>query len=556
MRYEKSLFYGALILICLYLSPYYLLRGNAHVRIHDNLDSNIIWYKLMADTHTLFGNPHSIVPNIMNGLPRNSLGSEFDIYVLMFSFLSPFTAYITNQTIMRFVAFFGMFFLLKHHTLKPYSQFFPIIIGVSLCYAWLPYWPSMGLSIAGLPLALYAFMTIKNNQTKLWHWLIIGLLPFYSSFILSFIFFIACLGIWWVFDSIKNKRFHVKWLVAMTVMTLLYLIVNYRIIDEMFLQMHFISHREAFDRGHLTSEDLQRRALYYFTVGQTHVLRLTEFIVLPIIMYVLMVTTIRLKPAPLLWLLMLLNGLFCSIIAFYYSEILWQFQHHFRLIGTFNFGRIHFLEPLLWYVAFALALSFIYKTYKNGKHFVYVFLLLQLTILLSYSEENKYTFFGAPTYNQFYSTELFHEIQRYIGQDPSTYRVASIGLHPSIAQYNDFYTLDGYVASYPLSYKKQFRQIIAPELKKRPSLRRYYDHWGSRCYLFVAELGKHYMYTKTSHKQIHHLAINTAAFKKMGGHYIFSAVKIDNPSDNHLALERTFENKQSLWRIYLYKVAL
>ncbi|GGE37337.1 hypothetical protein GCM10011391_15290 [Pullulanibacillus camelliae] len=303
-------------------------------------------------------------------------------------------------------------------------------------------------------------------------------------------------------------------------------------------------------------EEVKWRAVHYFTVGQTHVLRLTEFVVLPVIIFVLLASTLKLKPAPLLWLLMLLNGLFCYIIAFYYSETLWHLQHAFPLIGTFNFGRIHFLEPLLWYVAFAISLSMIWKTYKSGKPIVYVFMLLQLAILFSYSEENKYTFFDSPTYNQFYSSKLFHSIKQYIGQDPSTYRVASIGLHPSIAQYNGFYTLDGYVVSYPLSYKKQFRQIIAPELKKRASLQRYYDHWGSRCYLFVAELGKHYMYTKNSHKQIHHLNINTTVFKKMGGKYIFSAVKIGNPSDNHLRLEKTFENKQSPWRIYLYKIAL
>ncbi|MDA6131502.1 DUF6044 family protein, partial [Escherichia coli] len=62
-----------------------------------------------------------------------------------------------------------------------------------------------------------------------------------------------------------------------------------------------------------------------------------------------------------------------------------------------------------------------------------------------------------PTVRQFYAEEQFSAIKEYIGLPQEDYRVASIGLHPAIAQYNGFYTLDSYNNFYPLTYKYQFR---------------------------------------------------------------------------------------------------
>ena len=37
----------ALLIILLYVSPLYVLGENAHILIHDNMDSNISWYKVL-----------------------------------------------------------------------------------------------------------------------------------------------------------------------------------------------------------------------------------------------------------------------------------------------------------------------------------------------------------------------------------------------------------------------------------------------------------------------------------------------------------------------------
>ena len=132
--------------------------------------------------------------------------------------------------------------------------------------------------------------------------------------------------------------------------------------------------------------------------------------------------------------------------------------------------------------------------------------------------------------------------------------MVSIGLHPAISQYNGFYTLDTYNNYYPLSYKHQFRKIIEKELDKNAQLKRYFDQWGGRCYIFVDELGKKYDYRKNSTKTIKNLELNTEVLKEMGGQYIISSVPIINADENNLDLLDVFDHKDSAWKIYLYQI--
>ena len=173
-------------------------------------------------------------------------------------------------------------------------------------------------------------------------------------------------------------------------------------------------------------------------------------------------------------------------------------------------------------------------------------------ILMGFNEEITHN--KKPSFKQFYSESLFQEIKDHIDLPQEEYRVASIGLHPAIAQFNGFYTLDSYNNFYPLTYKHQFRQIIENELAKNKNIRIYFDEWGGRCYLFTDELGKHYMFKKSSKKELKNLDLNMDAFKGLGGKYIFSALPIKNAKENGLVLDRIFTKKGSVWKIYLYRV--
>src|SRR5699024_6198214 len=170
------------------------------------------------------------------------------------------------------------------------------------------------------------------------------------------------------------------------------------------------------------------------------------------------------------------------------------------------------------------------------------------------NEEKKYSDFNMLTYNEFYSVELFDEIKDYIGKDPASYRIVNIALHPAIAQYNGFYTLDTYNNSFPLEYKHDFKKIIAPELEKSPKLENYFDTWGGRLYMFSSELGKHYRFYKTSNKTIEEYRIDTDAFEDVGGDYVLSALRMGNGAGAGLELANTFGDGPSPWRFYLCSI--
>ena len=146
------------------------------------------------------------------------------------------------------------------------------------------------------------------------------------------------------------------------------------------------------------------------------------------------------------------------------------------------------------------------------------------------------------------------QIREDIGLPQESYRVISVGLHPAIAQFNGFHTLDGYFNNYPLEYKHRFRNIIGYELEKSDELRDYFDGWGSRCYIFTEELSPSVLYTKDKNVTIHNLQLNITALHEMNCTFVLSSVNIANHVDSGLQLVDVYEQADSVWRIFLYEV--
>ena len=193
------------------------------------------------------------------------------------------------------------------------------------------------------------------------------------------------------------------------------------------------------------------------------------------------------------------------------------------------------------------------------ENFLYLLILIQIIILFSksnaiqgYFDKTKYI-----SFKQFYSVELFNQIKNEIEKPLDSFKVASIGMEPMVAQYNGFHTLDGYYTDYSKSYKQDFRKIIAKELDKSSHWRKYFDSWGARCYLFVSELdyiGKDYRlhyHSIQKDSKINNLELDIEAFKKLGGQYIFSNIEISNYKNNGLVFLKSLKKKIHL-TIFIY----
>ncbi|MGM0778735.1 MAG: DUF6044 family protein [Bacillota bacterium] len=550
---EKNLLILAGIALALFVSPLYILGENAHIRVHDNLDSNLAWYKVLAESGQLTGPIDAVIAQIMNGnLSRNAFGSEWTIIVWLYALFPTMIAYALSQTITRVFAFIGMYLLLKKHFLIG-EKWAPVTIGTALAFAFTPFWPSGMLSTLGMPLALWAFLNIRQGERSWRNVLVLTLLPLYASIVLGFFFFLSAMGVFWLRDLIRKRTWNWPFLLSIIYMTGIFFIVEYRLVYS-FLFDDEPNSRDEYFHARLTFWHCVRLAFKNFAIGHHHAATIHTLIILPIMLVALFMVLRKKdwKKEKVFMGLFFLNFALSVWYAFWFYRGWLPLTERFHVLDTFNFARYHFLRPLVVYVLFALSLKIVWSYGRLWRRLVPVFVLAQVFAASFFNEE--ILFQNKPSFKQFYAEEQFSAIKDYIGLPQEGYRVASIGLHPAIAQYNGFYSLDSYNNFYPLTYKYQFRKIIEKELEKNKTIRTYYDEWGGRCYIFTDELGKHYMFKKRTKKRLKNLELNTDAFKAMGGSYLFSSVPIDNAEDNQLRLEKVFESKSSVWKIYLYKV--
>lgn len=584
-KFARYTFAIGIVVVLLHVSPHIILGQDSYVTIHDNLDSALTYYTVLVQNQQVLKS-HSFIEQIMNGIPRQWFPTGLNITVWLFVLFKPFTAYVLNTLFVRLIAFTGIYLLLKTHFLNT-KEDAPIVWGSALCFALLPFFSVAGLTVAGQPLLLYAFLNLRHKKQKIADFLIIFIFPFYSFLHLSGVFILFGLGVLFLYDCFKDKRINMGFLLGLFILAISYVAVEYNLIYSTFLNKGIISHRTKWDLAYRSYgfKEAFIVSLVNFIFGQYHAASLHTFILIISLSTggYLCIKKIAFKEKSV----RLLSGLLAItfIISLFYGFFKWSglipLKEKFSILGTFHFDRFHWLHPLLWYLIFALVLS-ILRRIKYGKHVVVFLILCQLFYSLIFHDycSEKFQIFHSQvmanetrinvkiiankivgrqindiSYKQFFSEDVFKEIEEFINLPKKDYRIVSIGIHPSITQYNGFYTLDSYQNIYPLEYKHKFRRIIENELDKSNKWKERFDNWGSRCYVFVAELeNEGFLITKDDETKIRNLELNTNALKSMGGKYIFSAVEILNAKDNGLILSKIFERNDSPWKIYLYAV--
>jgi hypothetical protein len=360
------------------------------------------------------------------------------------------------------------------------------------------------------------------------------------------------MGIFWMVDLLRGKGWNFRFLLAIAYMTLVFMLVEYRLVYS-FLFSTEPNSRDEYFHASLPLWRSLRLTIKNYVLGHTHVMTVHGLFILPITFFAFyFVYSKKLwKQEKLFVFLFILNFLLSLWYAFWFYKGWLPLTERFHFMDTFNFARYHFLRPLVIYAGFALALKILSLQGVSWAKTAKWLAILQILLLGLFNDEIIYR--QKPTVKEFYAEELFAEIEEHIGLAQKDYRVASIGIHPAISQYNGFYTIDTYNNFYPLAYKHHFRKIIEQELEKNKTIRKYFDKWGGRCYIFTAELGKRYMFKKDSKRKLKNLQLNIDVFKELGGRYIFSALPITNAAENQLTLDKVFESKTTPWKIYLYK---
>nr|WP_232087528.1 DUF6044 family protein [Sulfurovum indicum] len=593
-------------LLLLYLLPLFIYKGDLHVLVFDNLDSNIIWFKILAESGKIFASNDTVIPNMMGGLPRSCYGSEFNIIVWLYYFFTPLQAYIINEVILHSIAFISMYIFLDKvifkNSLQP-GKYIYISIG-ALYFSTLPFWPSGGLSVPIMPLIVLSLIHIQNKQDTWKDWLLLIFLPLYSEFIIVYFFFFFLLGIYICYLFFKTGILHRRLLFALILSVTLFLLREYRLVLQMFIEHGFISNRtEYFSLVNKSFWEAYRNAHIEFINGLPHAKGIHFKILLPTSFFALL---LQLYPKKLsvrtsLILLILFFTLLYSdvftylftqkftmpvitvfllvilyikkdilsilllsqiIIAYWFGfsfyqgwEVIFQF---FPKMEMFNFSRFFFLSPFLWALIAVYSLRSILQKIHYGSLFAVLFMFIQFYIAVTEAFFNTSPKLYYLPFNKYYASSQFKQIQNFIKKPLNSYRIVSLGIDPSVSLFNGFYTLDGYIVNYPLTYKHQFRKIIATHLGKNAAHHKLFDGWGSKVYLFDNNVG--YSYKTEQDIYIHtepytNLELNTSQIYAMGGRYLLSSRKILNENLYDLYFEKVFISKDdAIWKVWLYRI--
>ena len=557
---KRPLVILGLFLTSAYLSPYLIYGQDACVLIHDFLDSNFVWSTLYISDGAFLNYSGGVIPEMLGGLDRRFFMTDWTVSHLFYATLPPYWAMVGNLYFLHLTAFIGMFVLLNRHIIGNTRRGLLLAFAAALVFAWLPHRPSAVLSIAGQPLALYVFLNFRKHEATRRDWLIVLLLPFASVFISSFFFLLLMMGAIWLYDLVRTRRATPAFFGAIIAMTGMFVLVEHRLILANFLFDNIVSHRsEMVLIAGLPFLDGLKQALHNLAHGQYHVPSL-QF---PVILTTFLLAAFLIRRGTPAFRVVLPTSLAIALFSLLYgicaTEVMQTVYSWIPPLKGFNFGRFHWLHPMLWLVLFAACASVLVSRLRFGGLLVVVLIVLQLALSVSQSHFIQESRHHGITFRQFFDEPLFARIKKNIGMAQSDYKVAAVGMHPAILQYNGFLTLGGYYTFYSLDYKHAFRRVIAPELNKNESLKSYFDDWGSRAYVFSAELGRtsgcRYGICRHPAKAIDNLALDMQAFRQLGGRYLFSVVDIGNAAQLGLNLRGIFTTAASHWRVHVYELA-
>ena len=554
-------FAGLVLIIC---------GEDSIIAVHDNLDLFIPQLQMMKDTGSFW--THDTYVPFLGGISRDALFSEFSLYTILYMIFPAYPAYVAGYLLKILIAIFSCLFLGKDFCGESYGQYKPLIWLTGFAYGILNVFPAFGISFASIPLVICLVRKIYKTPSVKWYLALFfyPMLSYFSYFGLFILAYMVAALLWlWV----RDKRFPARLLLAAAVLSLGYVIWEYRLFGMMlFGEEETI--RSSIVVGSYSFQEIIRTMLEGFTGGMFHAESLHAYLVMPVCMVYfvyLNVSYFRNKNGKGIFrdvynLLMLVLVFNSAVYGIYYWE---PFRNLVETVCPpltgWQFNRTIFFNPFVWYGAFFLALMRLYRG-KKGK--IAANALAVLAILIIVFTGSRYNDLYHTCYDQayrlvkgkagdqlsfgeFYSRELFEEAKEdigYLGQWSAAY-----GFYPATLEYNGISTLDGYLGFYAESYKDEFRKVIAPALERVEESRIYFDEWGARAYLYSGTDLSIVSTTKSYPVSDQPLYMDTDAFKALGGRYLFSRIRLTNAKEAGFTLIGTYTNESSPYTLYVYQ---
>jgi len=224
-------------IVFLYLLPLLVLGQDAYVGINDNLDAHIIWYRILTANGLIFADSFIPISEIMSA-PRLSLYNEFYLLFWIHYLFDTFPAIVINKFIIHFTALWGMYLFLKELKLSRTSVTFG-----ALFFALLPFSQFWGISIAGQPLVLYVLFKIGDKGIKFRYLIPLIIYTLYSNFYSVSFFYLTAISVYYLINFIKSNCIDWSIIIIVLLMVILSLAMEYRLIESLFFNDSYISHR-------------------------------------------------------------------------------------------------------------------------------------------------------------------------------------------------------------------------------------------------------------------------------------------------------------------------
>ena len=559
--------YMGIALFLMIVLGYVIMKGeNIYIQVHDNLDSNFVWLKMLKDNH-LFFQTNVTVP-FLGGISRNYLYSEWKAYSWLYMIFPAFIALVIGWFGKILISVAGFIFLGKL-CYKNYEKKKHIIIWCGFLYGILPNFPTCAFSFASLPFLLGVLILLFQGFR--WKYMIILLFyPLFSDFSLFGIFICGFLLVFFLLDWMVEKKPKWQMLLAIIFLSVGYIFTEWRLFYTMLFSGEATIRETFFQSSNVNILKVVKESLDVLIYGQYHCGSLHTYIVLPVCFFYTIFLNVS-YGKNCAWKSIFTDKYNWLIAWIGFNTIVYgldQFpvfhkmiSHLFPPLSGFQFARTVWFSPLLWYLAFMIALCRMKKKVwlKYGLCMLATIILclkpeiynpIYRNIVACVYETIKGREYTGISYEEFYSENLFKQIKEEIGYQEE-WSIA-FGMHPAILEYNGIATLDGYLSYYSLDYKKRFRALIEPELEIDEVNKNYFDNWGGRAYIFSNEIS--YGVQREMEKDSAMLLIDPVVFQELGGRYVFSRVEIVNISDLGLKEVGRYEKENSPYKIYVYEV--
>lgn len=559
-------------LLFLQAAVFLIFRENSYIQVHDNLDLFAAQLQIMKNTDTFFAKD-AILP-MLGGISRDTFGSEFSLYNILFFLLPNFWAYLTGYALKIAIGIWGFCLLAKDVYGEDYVTYRPLILVLAATFGMIPVFPAYGIAFTSVPIIVFLLRRVYYEPNKWWYLgvFLYPLLSYFSYFGFFILAYMVCtILILWV----KDKRFPKGMTVSLFVLAVGYILFEHRLFKQMLFSDE-VTIRSSMVNAELAFGENVKAVWDVFVNTEFHAQDSHKYLVLPICLIGLIVINlgyIRRKE----WKKVLTDScnLTFGFIVFncvVYGLYNWKGFREFvemlvpQLTG-FQFNRTTFFNPFLWYALLFLIGKRMYDSRKKWLVYAANVIVVVAVIIVMFKPQMYNDFYNTCYYNaysiikrttvnnlnyrEFYSADLLEQIKEemnYNGEWSVAY-----GMNPAVLQYNGIATLDGYLGFYSQEYKERFREVIAPALEKAEGSRAYYDNWGARVYLFSGSDESTYAPMRDLGLQDTSLCINVDAFRKLGGKYIFSTIEISNQDELGLQLKGTYSNDSSPYIIRVYE---